>query len=211
VWDYKTAVMSLAAGGVQTSDIKHPQITSGQSETPCAPIECKTLIVGYGNPDREDDGVAWHILRNLAQHLQRNVVELEYEIDPEGPSPHLAFMLQLTPEMAETIADYDYLCFIDAHTGAFDEEIRFSRVKADFQASPFTHHLTPNACVAIAHTLYGRAPQTVLLSVRGYEFGFGQTLSTKTEALASQGAQLVFEWLHLADVDPNALLAEETH
>ena len=28
----------------------------------------KCLIVGYGNPDREDDGVAWHILQKLAQH-----------------------------------------------------------------------------------------------------------------------------------------------
>ena len=29
----------------------------------------KSLIIGYGNPDREDDGVAWHILRALTVKL----------------------------------------------------------------------------------------------------------------------------------------------
>jgi hypothetical protein len=29
----------------------------------------KTLILGYGNPDREDDGVAWHILKGIANQF----------------------------------------------------------------------------------------------------------------------------------------------
>ena len=190
------------------SQDSHSLPNTGQQAEVCAPINCRTLIVGYGNPDREDDGVAWHILRALANHLQRDVIELEYEADPAGPSPHLAFMLQLTPEMSETIASYDYVCFIDAHTGAFEEEIRFDRVLADFQASPFTHHLTPSACVAMSDTLYGHAPHTVLLSIRGYEFGFGQTLSPRTEALALRAGQMVFKWLHIPDADPCVLLAE---
>jgi len=26
----------------------------------------QTLVIGFGNPDRQDDGVAWHVLHALA-------------------------------------------------------------------------------------------------------------------------------------------------
>ena len=29
----------------------------------------KTLVIGYGNVDRQDDGAAWHILARLAKQL----------------------------------------------------------------------------------------------------------------------------------------------
>ena len=28
-----------------------------------------TLFIGYGNPDRQDDGVAWHVLTGIANQL----------------------------------------------------------------------------------------------------------------------------------------------
>ena len=31
----------------------------------------KTLLLGYGNPDREDDGVAWHVLSRVFRALGR--------------------------------------------------------------------------------------------------------------------------------------------
>jgi len=33
-------------------------------------MHAKTLIIAYGNRDREDDGAAWHILDKLAQQLE---------------------------------------------------------------------------------------------------------------------------------------------
>ena len=178
------------------------------TENPVAipPVAAKTLVVGYGNPDREDDGVAWFILRGLASRLGRDVSELEYQIDPVGPPPHLAFMLQLLPELAETMAGYDHVCFLDAHTGAFDQEIRFEEVQKDSQPSSFTHHLAPADCLAMAATLYGRAPRTVFLSVRGYSFGFGQSLSSRTESLAQRAERLVFAWLGSPEAEPGHLL-----
>ncbi len=166
------------------------------------PVDCKTLLLGYGNPDREDDAVAWHILHAVAQELGRSVTELEYYPDPTGPSPHLTFMLQLTPEMSETLAGYDFVCFIDAHTGAYEQEIRFEPVQPDFQTSPFTHHLTPETCLVMARSLYGHAPQGFILSVRGYEFGFGQNLSPRTALLAGQAQQLLIDWLYQPHAPP---------
>ena len=45
----------------------------------------KILLLGYGNPDREDDGVAWHILRALAVKMGLPAPD-SYEDDfPENP------------------------------------------------------------------------------------------------------------------------------
>ncbi len=156
----------------------------------------KILIIGYGNPDREDDGVAWHVLKKLAAGLGRPAPDLENDgLDELGQSPDLVFMLQLTPEMAETIAGYDYVCFVDAHTGAYEEDLRLETITAEFQASPFTHHLTPQTCLVLAQTLYDRAPEGIIVSVRGYRFGFEHTLSPETARLAQEAAARIMAWL----------------
>jgi len=99
------------------------------------------------------------------------------------------------PEIAETLAGYDYACFIDAHTGAYDEELRVAEVRAEYQPSPFTHHLTPETCLTLAGALYGHAPQGLIVSVRGYQFGFSNTLSPATAALADRATQQILAWL----------------
>ena len=156
----------------------------------------KILIIGYGNPDREDDGVAWHILQALAEALDRPAPTLENDgLDRLGQSPDLVFVLQLTPELSEIFAQYDYVCFIDAHTGAYEEDVRFEQLEAAFQASPFTHHMTPQTCLVLAQTLYGRAPEGVVVSVRGYAFGFSRELSPATAALAEEASIRIKSWL----------------
>ena len=37
----------------------------------------KVLILGYGNLDREDDGVAWHVLQGVAETLGRPALDAE--------------------------------------------------------------------------------------------------------------------------------------
>ena len=156
----------------------------------------RTFVFGYGNPDRQDDGVAWHVLATLARRLGWQVpASIEEEFFPADGAPDLAYDLQLTPELAQTIAGYRRVCFIDAHTGDIPEEICMVEVKGEYQHSPFTHHMTPSTCLAMAQTLYGSSPEAILVSVRGYEFGFSQSLSARTELLAEQAAQIIYAWL----------------
>ena len=75
-------------------------------------------------------------------------------------------MLQSTPELAERLAQYQRVCFVDAHTGDLEQATRLAPVAPAFTNSPFTHHLTPATCLALAQALYGRAPEAVLASVR---------------------------------------------
>jgi hydrogenase maturation protease len=163
----------------------------------------RTLIIGYGNPDREDDGVAWHILCALARRMDRQPPEsYEAGLEPCGEQIDLLFRLQLTPEMAETIAAYERVCFIDAHTGAVPEELNYLELEPLFQASPFTHHMTPETCLALSDSLYGNAPRAVLFSVRGYEFGFSRSLSPRTADLADTALDRIWEWVG-QDSGPN--------
>ena len=156
----------------------------------------KTLVFGYGNPDRQDDGVAWQVLAALAKRLGWQVpVSIEEEFYPAAGTPDLVYDLQLTPELAETIAGYQQVCFVDAHTGNIPDDIYMVEVKGEFQHSPFTHHMTPSTCLAMAQTLYGGSPQTILVSIRGFEFGFVQSLSAHTQLLAEQAADKIYAWL----------------
>lgn len=155
-----------------------------------------TLIVGYGNADRQDDGIAWHILCGLAQRLGRSVPAVpEDGFFPEGEDIDLWYVLQLTPEMSEDFARYRRICFVDAHTGNIEQEIMLQPVDQSPAASAFTHHLTPAACLALTQTVYQRSPEARLLSVRGYEFGFTRALSQPAAALVSQAVDLLWDWI----------------
>jgi hydrogenase maturation protease len=155
-----------------------------------------TLIVGYGNPDRQDDGVAWHILLALSERLGRNAPkDWDDGLYPTGESPDLMFVLQLTPELAEIFAGFKRICFVDAHTGAVPEELHLSEIKPEYQKSPFTHHMTASTCLALTQSIYGILPEAILFSVRGYEFGFTHDLSPRTTDLIQQAVQRIMDWL----------------
>ncbi|HVN54869.1 MAG TPA: hydrogenase maturation protease [Anaerolineaceae bacterium] len=154
------------------------------------------LVIGFGNIDRQDDGVAWHVLSMLANHLGRpHPNEIMEGLEDFSTSPALLFVLQLTPEMAEIVAQYDAVCFVDAHTGSVEEEVQLAEIEGEFQSSPLTHHMTPQTVLALADTLYGKLLPGFLLSIRGYQFGFTTQMSPQTEQLAHQAADLLWDWV----------------
>jgi hydrogenase maturation protease len=154
-----------------------------------------TLVIGFGNPDRQDDGVAWHVMVELARNLGRTIPDYSEGFQPDSSNPDFMFILQLTPELAEEVAKYDRVCFMDAHTGNIAEEIALRPLQSGFQASPFTHHLTPETLLSFCQALYQKSPSAVLISIRGYEFGFIQELSPRTRILAGQAAEMALHWL----------------
>ena len=179
----------------------------------------KVLVLGYGNFDRQDDGVSWHVLEIISHQLKIPItgvgIELSDPIDEHYPvanrqldngsmpelqnidrsSISLEFSLQLMPEMAEEISGYDRLFFVDAHTGDKTEEIQLTQLKTDYQTSSFTHHLTPESLLAISKALYHKSPQGYLLSIHGYEFGFSNELSGKTLELVQIAGDRLISWL----------------
>ena len=120
----------------------------------------------------------------------------EDEFPPAPPDlPELMFVLQLTPEMAEIIAAYKAVCFVDAHTGRVPDEVHVEILKPEFQSSPLTHHLTAESLLALAKSLYPAEPTAILVSGRGYQFGFSRDLSPETAKLAKKGVDYIWKWL----------------
>jgi len=156
----------------------------------------KALMIGYGNPDREDDGVAWHILRALTVKLGLESPESYEDEFPDSALIDFAFYLQLTPEMAEEISAYEYVCFVDAHTGNIPEPVRLIDVQSEFQHSPFTHHLTPQSLLSMCETIYEKKPDAALLSVLGHRFLFTRQLSDETARLVPPAVELIWDWLY---------------
>jgi len=156
----------------------------------------KTLLLGYGNTDRQDDGVAWHILTAIARKLKRTIPDPSEGFYPNGTNPDLMFVLQLTPELAELIAGYERVAFIDAHTGNVDADIQILSLEPGYQPSPLTHHLTPASCLALAQSIYGQTPEATLFSVRGYQFNFEKKLSLQTNLLASKVVDEIIHWMN---------------
>jgi hydrogenase maturation protease len=154
-----------------------------------------TLFIGYGNPDRQDDGVAWHVLKGIADQLGLDTSTSWEDPLPCAPETEFSFQLQLTPEMAEDVSAYDRVCFVDAHTGKIPQNVQLVELAPEYQTSPFTHHLTPEMLLSMCGSLYERVPEAILVSVRGYEFGFETELSPFTDSLVTEAVERARGWL----------------
>jgi hydrogenase maturation protease len=154
-----------------------------------------TLFIGYGNPDRQDDGVAWHVLAGIANQLGMEPSSSWEDPLPSTPEAEFAFHLQLTPELAEDLTAYDRVCFVDAHTGKIPQNVQMVDITPEYQTSPFTHHLTPEMLLSMCASMYNKTPEAILISVRGYQFGFETELSPFTESLVTEAVERSVGWL----------------
>ena len=158
-----------------------------------------SLIIGYGNPDRQDDGVAWHVLLQVARELG---IETPPTLEDPFPvlqdKPEFLFVLQLVPEMGEMVSKFERVCFVDAHTGDIKEEVRALEIAPEYQHSAFTHHMTPQTCLEIARTVYGANVEGLLVSVRGYHFEFDDKLSPETKRLIPVAVDKIVQWPNLS-------------
>jgi hydrogenase maturation protease len=150
------------------------------------------LLFGYGNPDRGDDGAAFHIFLKLIDQADSNNLDiLSAEVSELTPRTDIIFNFQLLPENAELVSKYEKVIFIDAHTGEIKDEIRYEKIAPEMKHSPFTHHFAPASCLALAKSITGYAPEAWLLSIRGYQFGFTEELSQQTSDLVDRAVQLL--------------------
>ena len=159
-------------------------------------MKSDTLIIGYGNADRQDDGAGWHILKNIAERLGLSIPEDPgASIEIEHETVDLLFDLQIYPELAEEISHYNRVCFVDAHTADIPEKISWIELNPEYEKSPLTHHISPKTLLSISKTIYDRVPEAILVSVRGYRFEFERELSPKTAALVEEATEKIWDWV----------------
>jgi hydrogenase maturation protease len=128
-----------------------------------------TLIIGYGNPLRSDDGLGWY----AADHLIRTI-----------RNEHIRVIQchQLTPELAEDISRADRVVFIDACIGDMPGKLICQNIAPDFLSENILlHHLTPPMLLACVNVIYKKCPEAIVFSIIGKSFECGDTLSPEVQ------------------------------
>ncbi|MDP3046148.1 MAG: hydrogenase maturation protease [Chloroflexota bacterium] len=154
----------------------------------------RTLVIGYGNPSRNDDGVGLAVVNHLRQRLGlKTLDETTDGFDDLGGGLDTLFLQQLTPELAETVAAYDRLILVDAHTGAYPDLVHQTQLSPRHDPAMVSHVLKPDHLLALAQQFCGRSPRAELISVRGFDFNFGETLSQQTAQGVAQVVQHIWD------------------
>ena len=122
------------------------------------------LVLGYGNPGRQDDGLGPEIVQDLEKlKLPGLALDADY---------------QLSIEHAADLERADRVIFVDAAVSG-PEPYEVKKLKAS-QGIEFTSHtLGPEAVLAICEDAYKRTPEALLVAIRGYSFEFAEGLTDK--------------------------------
>jgi hydrogenase maturation protease len=132
----------------------------------------KTLIAGYGNNSRRDDGAGWFVIDQLAA------------LDLPGVDLYTSHQLEV--ELAETLTAYETVIFVDAAVPEAPEAVQRSVVTPRFQGHAVAHYLTPSDLLSLCKNVYGHQPAAILFTIRGRDFNFGMTLSPEVEQAARE-------------------------
>ena len=123
-----------------------------------------TLIIGYGNLLRGDDGAGYIVAERLS--------DLVHDSEIEIVSQH-----QLTPELMEPISRAAHVIFIDSSVSGRAGKVNRIPLRPGPSCSRFTHHVTPESLLAGAQSLYGHTPEATLYTIPGRFFETGDELT----------------------------------
>jgi hydrogenase maturation protease len=136
----------------------------------------KVLLIGYGNPAREDDGLG----PAAAQAIEK--------LGIEGVSVDSNY--QLTVEDAASAAYHDVVVFVDAATQGKDPVV-FYELEPKRRESFTSHSVDPEAILGLTHDLFNAETRGFMLGIRGYSFDMFKEEMT-TEALKNLEAAVKF-------------------
>ena len=141
----------------------------------------RPLIIGFGNPLREDDGLGWRVAELL-------------RADSDGID--ILQCQQLTPELAEDVVKASLVIFLDA---ALDQEpgsVSCELVSPD-RTRIWTHHLSPAQLMGLAGELADVLPAAYLVSGGARSTGWSETLAAgsqhSAECMADAARGLLLE------------------
>jgi hydrogenase maturation protease len=95
----------------------------------------------------------------------------------DDPSVKVIASQQLTPEMADDVAESKFVLFLDAATGEVPGTLRRTQIVPQRGPSGFTHQLTPSSLLSAAEQLYGDAPEAISITLAGWCFDISNQLS----------------------------------
>jgi hydrogenase maturation protease len=132
-----------------------------------------TLIVGYGNTLRGDDGAGFLAAELLLERIH-------------NPEIEILAQHQLTPELMENISRAAHVIFIDAAVSGPAGKVHRIPLRPAPACAGFTHHATPESLLAGAQSLYGLTPEATLYTIPGRSFETGQELSSSVRRAVNE-------------------------
>jgi len=134
------------------------------------------VVIGIGNPLRQDDGLGWRAAGLLEAKLKTGAAAI-----------HVCH--QLTPEFAAKLANTSLAIFLDASVDQPPGETRQLQIQPDGQYTN-SHHLTPQKLLSLTRDVYGAAPPAVLISGGVFETNLAAGLTEGAELCAARMAEM---------------------
>jgi hydrogenase maturation protease len=131
----------------------------------------KVLVIGYGNTLRTDDAVGRRVAMAIASW--------------ELPGLESIAVHQLTPELAETLANAELAIFVDARLADEEETVEIQPLEPSGSHMGPGHVGDPRSLLALARAIYGSSPRTWLVTVPAADRSLGEGLSST----AARGAE----------------------
>lgn len=125
-------------------------------------LTADTLVIGIGNPAREDDGIGWSVIDRLR------------EMGFSGP---LEYRYQLNIEDAELMAHHAQTLVVDATEESLPLGFRLERVRPAPAYFFSTHEVSPDTIAYLCGTIFGAFPRLYLLRIQGEHWSLNSELS----------------------------------
>ncbi len=148
----------------------------------------KTLVIGFGNTLRSDDGAGPVAAQRLA-----------HRVAAEHASGVVALaVMQLVPEIAEDISRSKCVIFIDASVKVPVGRLDASRVQPHRQGehpSRLGHHETPERLMALCEKAFGNVPPAFIVAIGAASLELGSQLTRTVKPVVRELANHLFDGL----------------
>jgi hydrogenase maturation protease len=142
--------------------------------------DVRTLILGYGNPGREDDGLG----PAAAEAIEKMRIA--------GVKTSANYQLMI--EDASDAAQCDAVIFIDASKSGAPPFSVFPVFPTEEVGCFVSHLVSPELIVGLSRRVYGRNPRASLIGIRGYAFDFREGLTRQ----AARNLELAVSYVRAA-------------
>ncbi len=147
-----------------------------------------TLVIGFGNTLRSDDGVGPVVAKLLANRLAME----------HTPGVVALAVMQLLPELAENISRSKCVIFIDASVKVpvgFLDAVRVQPDRHEEHPGRLGHHETPEQLMALCDKVFGNVPPAFVLAIGAASLEIGSRLSHTVKPMVRALANHLFEGL----------------
>lgn len=136
----------------------------------------KILVLGYGNPSRQDDALGPSLADAIGEmKLEGVTIDSDY---------------QLNIEYALDIAAYDLVIFADASVEA-EEPFEFNRVGPSREITFTTHSVSAESVLGLCDEIGVEMPEAWQIAIRGYSFDFGDGLTEKASENLAKAIEFI--------------------